>query len=129
LPESAPLPLRPAIAVDPRYRALDAEQEKMVLDYIEAHLQDNIMVATLAMMCQLSSSCFSRVFKASTGYTLCQWMLRQRLARARTLLADPRLSVVDVAVAVGFHDQSHFLRQFKRVAGMTVQEWRQRAVA
>ncbi|HZG18393.1 MAG TPA: AraC family transcriptional regulator [Herbaspirillum sp.] len=124
---SATAAVRPRAALDPNYRRLSSEQERLVLDHIEAHLQDNLTVSTLAAMCHLSSSCFSRVFKASTGHTLCQWMLRRRLERARLLLTDPGRTVVEVAVAVGFHDQSHFLRQFKRICGMTVQEWRLRA--
>ena len=122
-------PFAPGDSRAPVYRQLSPEQVQQVLDYIDANLQRNITVSTLAAMCHLSSSCFSRVFKASTGYTLCQWMMRQRLQRAQVLLAEPGRTVVDVAIAVGFHDQSHFLRQFKRITGTTVQEWRQRSGA
>ncbi|MBV8624585.1 MAG: helix-turn-helix transcriptional regulator [Herbaspirillum sp.] len=97
--------------------------------YIEAHLSENITVATLASLCHMSGSCFSRVFKASTGHTLCQWITRVRLQRARTLLASSTLSIAEIANAIGFHDQSHFVRKFKQVNGVSARDWRAQQLA
>ena len=62
---------------------------------------------------------FCRLFKQSTGITLYQYLIKCRTERAKALLLQGNLSIADVALAVGFSNQSHFTKHFKRLVGVT----------
>jgi AraC family transcriptional regulator len=67
----------------------------------------------------LSPFHFARQFKISMGYSPYQFVLRQRIERAKQLLIQGGKSLAEIAVEVGFYDQSHFAQQFKRHCGIT----------
>ncbi|MGK9286391.1 helix-turn-helix transcriptional regulator [Sinorhizobium meliloti] len=56
-----------------------------------------------------------------------QWLLRERINRARTLLLETDASLSEVAISCGFSDQSHFTRVFTNVVGTTPGLWRRTA--
>lgn len=64
---------------------------------------------------------FARTFKHVTGVAPHQYVLKVRLERAKSLLLRGNLSIAEVAHKVGFFDQSHFTRYFKRLVGVTPQ--------
>jgi AraC family transcriptional regulator len=72
----------------------------------------------------MSPHYFVELFRASTGQTPHQFVLTQRIERARRLLANRALSVLDVAVLVGFSDASHFTKVFRRIIGATPSRYR-----
>lgn len=78
----------------------------------------------LAQHAQLSPSQFGRAFKTSVGMTPHQWIISRRVARARALIAQPHLSLAEVANLCGFADQSHLAREFRKTEGMTASTWR-----
>ena len=80
-------------------------------------------VAELAGACGLSSGQFSRAFKRTLGTSPHQWLLDQRIARAKCLLRGKR-SISEVALECGFADQSHLSRVFLRKVGITPGEWK-----
>jgi AraC family transcriptional regulator len=80
----------------------------------------------LAGLTGLTSYYFLRLFKRSTGQTPLQFIIRARMERARKLLAAPRASVTDVAMAVGYESVSHFITLFKRHTGMTPLEYQKK---
>lgn len=90
-----------------------------VFDYINTHLHDPISLESLAGVAGLSSSHFVAMFKRSTGLAPHQFVLTQRIERARTLLQDPRLPIAEVATRAGFADQSHLTRMLRRHTGLT----------
>jgi AraC-like DNA-binding protein len=90
---------------------------------LESDLHD-LPLARIAAECGLSVRHFSRAFRQSTGMPPHRWLLRQRVERAKALLADRSLSLADVALACGFGDQSHFTRVFAAVAGHSPGVWR-----
>lgn len=104
---------------------LSALQLRRVLDFLHEHLHTSISLAELARLAGLSSSQFSRQFKASTGQSPHQYHLQARITRAQHLLLTGTASLSVVALATGFVDQSHFTRVFKRVTGVTPHAWRQ----
>ncbi|MYN39794.1 helix-turn-helix domain-containing protein [Duganella sp. FT109W] len=99
-------------------------QERRVKEYIEAHLHAGIGLLALAEQAQLSPSQFGRAFKASVGITPHQWIISRRLARARALIAQPHLSLAEVARLCGFADPSHLAREFRKSEGVSASAWR-----
>jgi AraC-like DNA-binding protein len=97
---------------------------KRVLDYIDANLAEPITLADLAAAAALSPMHFAAQFRMSTGVRPHEYLLRRRIERARELLLQPGLSIVDVAFSVGFQTQSHFTTVFKRFVGDTPHQWR-----
>jgi AraC family transcriptional regulator len=95
--------------------------------FIDEHYGRNIGLAEIAEAAHLSPFHLSRLFKKATGRTPHQYLLEVRVNSARALLtagAGAR-SLADVAAAVGFADQSHLTRHFKRVLGVTPKQLRQ----
>lgn len=92
-------------------------------DWIDAHLDGRIRLADLAGLTGLSSFHLHRMFRAARGLTLHDWIMRQRVARARGMLAtgDP---LIQIAMACGFSSQSHFTRCFKDQTALTPQAYR-----
>ncbi len=89
-----------------------------VIDYIESHLDEPVSLAGLADIARVSRFHFLRIFKQSTGFTPMAYLERSRIRKAQELLQAGKLSLSDVALAVGFADQSHFIRRFRRHVGV-----------
>ena len=99
-------------------------QLKVVTDFVVDNLAKSVRLTELSDLLDLSPSQFSRSFKASTGVTPHQWHLHARVERAKDLLEKTNLAVVDIALTVGFSDQSHLCRVFKDVTGQAPGQWR-----
>jgi AraC-like DNA-binding protein len=67
---------------------------------------------------------FAALFRVATGARPHEYVLRRRIERAQELLRDSSLTLVDVALSVGFQTQSHFTTVFKRFTGETPHRWR-----
>jgi AraC family transcriptional regulator len=87
-------------------------------DYIVAHLDAPIEVATLAAIAGRSPFHFSRVFTRSVGMTPHRYVVRLRLQRAVELVREGRSGAADIAARTGFADQSHLSRWVRRVHGV-----------
>ncbi len=94
---------------------------RRVIDYIHDNLDQQLTLAELAFIANMSLYHFSRTFKQATGMAPHQYVLSTRIERAKALLLQGKLSVAEVALQVGFFDQSHFTRYFKRIVGVTPQ--------
>jgi len=99
---------------------------QVVLDYIHDHLMQAIRLSDLADQVNLSPYYFARQFKHSTGLSPYQYVLRARIRRAQELLSDPNRAIADIALAVGFHSQSHFTRVFRQQTTVTPKTYRDR---
>ncbi|PZD73259.1 Transposon Tn10 TetD protein [Acaryochloris thomasi RCC1774] len=106
---------------------LSAFKLTRVRDYIEAHLQESIRLDDLAMTSNLSRYHFCRLFKQSVGTSPYRYILQQRIKKAKQLLRDPELSLVEVALTSGFANQSHFSRHFRQQVGVTPSYYRHQA--
>jgi transcriptional regulator GlxA family with amidase domain len=97
---------------------------KRVGDYVGAHLARSITLAELANAAGLTRMHFAALFRVATGARPHEYVLRRRIERAQELLRDSSLTLVDVALSVGFQTQSHFTTVFKRFTGETPHRWR-----
>jgi AraC family transcriptional regulator len=90
-----------------------------VVDYINEHLDQDLTLARLAAIAQVSPSYFSRLFKQSTNLSPHQYVIQCRIDRARQLLQQGKLSIAEISSTLGFTHQSHFSHHFKRLVGAT----------
>jgi AraC family transcriptional regulator len=106
-----------------RHGQLAPWQLRRVTDYLTAHLAEDIPLQTLSDLVKLSRSYFSRAFKLSTGLAPHQWLLQARIGKAKQLLLETDRALAQVAIDVGFADQAHFTRTFRREAGESPGAW------
>ncbi|GAA6621427.1 helix-turn-helix domain-containing protein [Scytonema sp. NUACC26] len=97
---------------------------RKVIEYIHTHLHTNINLATLAELLGMSQCYFCDMFKRSLGVSPYQYVLQQRVERAKELLRQD-VPIVDVALECGFVNQSHFTKQFRKLTGVTPSKYRQ----
>lgn len=91
---------------------------RQTIDYINEHLAEDLSLAVIARQIDMSQYHFARLFKQSTGLAPHQYVIQCRIERAKQLLLQSKLSIAEVASLVGFTDQSHFTRYFKRLVGV-----------
>jgi AraC family transcriptional regulator len=101
------------------------ERIQRAIAFIRDNLDRDLSVTELAAAACLSPFHFARLFKRVTGKTPYGFVSAERLARARRLLAERKLPLVDVALSSGFSSQAAFSTAFKRVTGCTPGEYRQ----
>jgi AraC family transcriptional regulator len=94
------------------------------IEFIQTHLEGNLRLSDLANEAKISSSHFIRGFRQSTGKTPYQYLLHQRIERARSLMRDLGTPLTQVALASGFADQHHLARVFRRITGVTPSSYR-----
>ena len=88
------------------------------------NLDSELSLQVLAKESGYSRVHFIRMFRAATGYTPHNYLLKLRLDRVRELLASPTLSLTDIALECGFSSHSHLSRVFRQVLGATPSEYR-----
>ena len=98
---------------------LPAAARTRVLGYIEERLDTPVSLAELAELARMSVRHFCRAFRASMGCSPHQYLLRQRVERAKSLIATRDMALCDVAQAAGFTDQSQLTRTFRKQMGIT----------
>jgi AraC family transcriptional regulator len=103
---------------------LPPRQLQQILEYIHAHLERDIKLADLAGSIGMSQFHFSHLFKQSIGTSPYQYLLQQRIERAKQLLKQTDRSIVDIALECGFNSHSHLSKQFRQLIGMTPKSYR-----
>jgi AraC family transcriptional regulator len=102
---------------------LPQRQLMQVLDYIHAHLDQDIKLSDLAALLDISQFHFSHLFKQALGTSPYQYLLKQRVERAKQLLKTER-SIMEIALECGFNSHSHLSKQFRQLIGMTPTAYR-----
>ena len=100
---------------------------RQAIEFIQTHDRRDLSLADIAAAVQLSPFHFSRLFKRTVGISPYQFVLRQRIERAKRMILAGQMPVASIAVEVGFYDQSHFIHHFKRLCQMTPKQFRDRA--
>ena len=103
---------------------LSRSQLNRVFEFIEEHLAEGIGLSDLAETAGLSVYHFARQFRQSTGVAPHQYVLQRKIERAKETLRDPRKTILEASARVGFDDQSHFTKTFRRLVGVTPTEFR-----
>lgn len=120
--EHSRLATRPAASC-----AMSPESTRRSIELLTDRLGENVTIAELAAQAQLSPWHFARQFKQATGLPPHRWQLALRIDRARDLLRQqPSRSIAEIASQLGFADESHFRRHFKRRVGITPSDYRSR---
>ena len=102
-----------------QYGGLPREKLMRAVEYIQDQLDADLTVSAIAQAVCISPYHFSRLFKESTGRSPYQYVVEARARKAKELLITGKFTISEVAYDVGFVDQSHLTRHFKRVFGLT----------
>jgi AraC-like DNA-binding protein/quercetin dioxygenase-like cupin family protein len=105
-------------------RQKQSEQLKPLFDHVREHYASRISLAAAARMCALSQAQFGRTFKQASGMTLGNYLNQVRMKHAVELLEGTRDTISEIAFRLGFSDQSHFDRRFRRTFGRTPSQHR-----
>jgi AraC-like DNA-binding protein len=92
--------------------------------WLRLHLSEPLRIADLAVHCGFGMRRFHQLFNEAFGETPHRYLHRLRLDTALTLLADPRATLTDIALDVGFADQSAFTHAFSKRFGISPGQWR-----
>jgi AraC family transcriptional regulator len=105
-------------------RALLPWQMRRVEHYIEDHIDQQIRVADLSDVVDLSVAHFSRAFRLACGEPPHAYIVRRRVELASRLMLASREALSEIALRCGFHDQAHLSKQFRQLTGETPAAWR-----
>lgn len=97
---------------------------RKVTELVHAKIDEELTLELMAEAATLSVAHFSQMFRKSTGQTPHQFVLQQRVERAKELLREVEARVLDVAVACGFKTQQHFARVFRQIYGTSPTQYR-----
>jgi AraC-like DNA-binding protein len=116
---------RGATTERPKVGELARWRLKRAIDYVEAQLDKPVSLADVALSAGLTRMHFAAQFRAATGLRPHEYLLRRRIERAQEMLVGTGMSLVDVALSVGFQTQAHFTSVFKRYTGQPPRAWRE----
>jgi len=97
---------------------------RRALGYMSEHFAETLTLETVAREVGLSASYFSALFHQVVGVSFREHLCRIRVEESKQLLSSTDYSLTDIALAVGFADQSYFCKVFKRIVGMTPGKFR-----
>jgi AraC family transcriptional regulator len=100
------------------YGGLPREKLVRAVEYIQDQLHADLTVSGIALVADMSADHFTKLFKESTGQSPYQYVVEARVRKAKELLTTGKFTISEAAHQVGFVDQSHLTRHFKRVFGL-----------
>jgi AraC family transcriptional regulator len=103
---------------------LSGQKLRQVMNFIADNYGGDLRLDELAQVAGMSSFHFAREFKRTTGTTPHQYLIKFRVERAKALLAEGEMPLIEVGLRSGFSHQSHFTRLFRRLTGTTPQSYR-----
>ncbi|KRE98429.1 hypothetical protein ASG89_05325 [Paenibacillus sp. Soil766] len=98
-----------------------------LIETIKAYIQEDLNGVTrerIAAYVHLNAAYLSRIFKKETGQSMMDYIIAEKMKQAKVLLIESRTRISDICEQLGYENFSHFSKMFKRVAGMTPQEYR-----
>ena len=107
-------------------KGLPQSQLERVIDYMKANLTRDLSILDLATLTSMSESHFSRSFKQSVGIAPYQYLMQQRVERAKQLLKQQAISISNIALDCGFSNQTHLTKVFRQMTGMTPKAYQKR---
>ena len=122
--DERPMPANASVA--PGGSGLPAWKARKIAAHIDGNLGDSLRLPELGAVVGLSTSYFSKAFKHSFGETAHVYIVRRRVAQAKSLMLETRQALCDIAIDCGFTDQAHMTRLFGRLVGESPARWRRR---
>jgi AraC family transcriptional regulator len=108
-----------SLVLSPASQQKGGRQIGKAIDFMEAHLDGSLDLATIAEAAGISPSHFARRFRATVGKPPHQYLIQIRIDRAKRLLSESDKGIAEIAFACGFASQEHMTRLFKRSCGLT----------
>jgi len=105
---------------------LSGARLRRAVEYIDSNLDQNLSLPQIAETVGMSSYYFSRALKKSTGFAPHAYVVHKRIERAKQLLIEAKLPIIDIALAVGYGNHSHFSTQFRRIVGISPTAYREK---
>lgn len=97
---------------------------RQAINYIQAHLSENLTLEEIARQCHMSKFYLSHQFTQTQGISLSKYILKSRITKSMRLLRDTLMSVKEISESVGFNDVAYFCRAFKTETGTTPLQYR-----
>lgn len=94
------------------------------ISFVEQNFQNDISVEDISNFCNLNRSYFGKIFKDAIGKSPQDFLINYRMTKAAELLKLSNLSIHDISNAVGYQNQLHFSRAFKKVYNISPRQWR-----
>jgi AraC-like DNA-binding protein len=108
-----------------RCSALPKWRMQRVEQYLADNIDKRVSLGDMAAAAGLSKMHFAAQFRAATGYRPHEYLLFKRIERAKAILAEGQMSLVEAAFSTGFNAQAHFSTVFKRFTGKSPARWKQ----
>lgn len=100
------------------------ERIQNAIEYIEEHLQDELIITDISAKAYFSAFHFQRLFQAITGFSVQQYSRNRRLSEAAILLETTSNNILDIAIAFQYSSQEAFTRAFVNYIGVTPAKYR-----
>jgi AraC-like DNA-binding protein len=104
-----------------------SERDKLIqsiVQHLDQHFRDAIRLDTLAATFYLDKYHLSHLFKRKTGFSIIEYVQHRRIIEAQKKLMNPKIDIIDIYLDCGFSNAQHFHRIFKRLSGMTPNQYR-----
>lgn len=112
------------LLLDSYHKHTNTHRFAAAVQFIKAHIHEEITIDQLSNLCCMSRPNFFRCFKREFGISPVDFILHERIKAARSLLCNSGKSITDVCYAVGINNLSYFFKLFKRIEGVTPNEFR-----
>ncbi|MCY0964202.1 helix-turn-helix domain-containing protein [Parathalassolituus penaei] len=100
-----------------------------IKQFIDDHYREPLDLKSMAASLGMSHFHLARQFRATTGYSPIQYLIRRRIGEAQSLLISTRLSVTDIALRVGYDNSNYFHSAFRKVVGVTPGDYRRLCIS
>lgn len=112
------------VEIQPEEKVTGSYRLKSTISFIHEHLEQNINLELLSGAIGMNPSYFCRLFQQEIGYSPYQYIIRQRVQKAKALLKNQDLSISDIALQCGFANHSHLDRHFLKLVGIAPKAYR-----
>ncbi len=107
-----------------KFRKTDNLIVNHILNYLYVRLHLQVSIEEIATSVKASKGHCSRVFKKTMGYSILHYYTLLKMERAEFFLKSTNKSLTDISLTLGFHDQSHFTKTFKKYKSLTPKRYR-----
>ena len=101
---------------------------KNCCDYIGVHINEKLSIGDLAERAGYSEYYFSRKFKQEMGCTITEYIMREKIERAKVLLSTTNMRILDISIELSFNSRSYFSDSFQKIAGIAPGEYRKQNI-